>query len=88
LPKKSKIKRLAVQVEDHPVEYINFKGEIPKGLYGAGKVEIFDQGKFTLLEKSAKLIRFKLKGKKYSGIYNLIFIRSQKGKNLWLIFKS
>ncbi len=85
IPKASKIKHLAVAVEDHPVSYINFQGEIPKGNYGAGTVEIWDKGKFKLLEHTPKSLKFELKGKKLKGIYILAQFTPQK-KN-WLLFK-
>lgn len=77
------IKHLAVEVEDHPVEYINFKGIIPKGQYGAGTVEIWDKGKFKLIEHTPRSLKIELKGKKLKGKYILFNL---KGKN-WLIFK-
>lgn len=83
IPVVPKIKHLAVAVEDHPVSYLNFSGIIPEGNYGAGKVEIWDQGKFKLLESTLKSLKFELKGKKLKGNYVLFQL---KGKN-WLLFK-
>jgi bifunctional non-homologous end joining protein LigD len=85
IPVVSGVKHLAVAVEDHPVDYINFKGIIPKGNYGAGKVEIWDKGKFKLLETTPKSLKFELKGKKLKGIYVLAQFTAQ--KNNWLVFK-
>jgi len=78
-------KVLAVQVEDHPIDYINFKGEIPEGEYGAGKVEIFDKGNYKLIEKTDKKIVFELKGKKLKGKYVLLKFKEP---NKWLLFKT
>jgi len=83
VPEVKGVKHLAVEVEDHPVSYINFKGVIPVGNYGAGMVEIWDKGKYILLEKNKKAIKFILKGKILQGEYVLF---NFKGKN-WLIFK-
>ena len=83
IPIKSGQKHLAVAVEDHPVDYINFKGVIPKGEYGAGKVEIWDEGKFELIDFTKKSLKFELKVKKLKGKYVLFNIS---GKN-WLMFK-
>lgn len=83
VPKEKGIKHLAVQVEDHPVDYIDFQGTIPEGNYGAGTVEIWDCGKYNLIEKTPKAIKFELFGKKLKGNYILFKF---KDKN-WLIFK-
>jgi len=92
VPVKSDIKHLAIQTEDHPVEYIDFKGIIPEGNYGAGKVKIWDSGRFRKLkvesEKSkVKILEFELIGKKLKGDYVMIKTRYGLNKNSWLIFK-
>ena len=83
MPLEHGIKRLAVQVEDHPAGYIDFAGEIPEGQYGAGKVEIWDNGAFELVRREDDYNEFILKGEKLSGKY--VLIRTD-GKN-WLLFK-
>lgn len=87
VPEKSGTKRLAVQVEDHPVDYINFSGIIPKGEYGAGKVKIWDKGRWKLETGSLKQgsLKFCLVGKKLKGEYVLVRLKDRKN---WLIFKT
>ena len=83
-PTESGVKRLAVQVEDHELSYIDFEGTIPEGMYGAGKVEIWDKGTYTLKHRSKDKIVFTVHGEKLSGDY--ILIRFKGDKN-WLLFK-
>jgi len=66
------VRRLAVQVEDHPLDYIDFAGEIPEGEYGAGSVEIWDKGSFDLEKEAVDRLEFSLKGEKLSGNYVLL----------------
>ena len=78
-PTAPKEKRLAIEVEDHPVAYGDFEGTIPEGQYGAGTVEIWDSGTFETLDegdaddqlKSGKL-HFVLKGKRLNGRFALV----------------
>lgn len=86
VPEEFGIRRLAIQTEDHPIEYANFEGEIPPGMYGAGKVIIWDRGEFILEEETDKKLVFILKGKKLTGKYALIKIMLR-GKESWLIFR-
>ncbi|MEM3383471.1 MAG: DNA polymerase ligase N-terminal domain-containing protein [Nitrososphaerales archaeon] len=88
LPKEPGIKRLAIEVEDHPLEYADFEGTIPEGEYGAGKVEIWDKGSYTLKARKVREIRFELKGNKLNGDYTLLLIREEKGRRQWLLFKN
>lgn len=89
LPKSPKEKRLAVHVEDHPVDYINFEGIIPKNNYGAGSVEIYDKG-YYLSKKSFSNslkqghITVILNGEKTKGEFNLI----KTSDNNWIIIKA
>jgi len=83
-PMEPSVKRLAVQVEDHELSYIDFEGTIPEGMYGAGKVEIWDKGTYTLKHRSKDKIEFTLNGEKLDG--NYVLIRFKGDKN-WLLFK-
>lgn len=84
-------KRLAVQVEDHPVGYMDFEGTIPKGQYGGGTVMVWDIGNFSTCEKSpaeeleSGKLHFELEGKKLHGGWHLIRLR---GGDQWLLIKS
>lgn len=89
-----KQKRLAVNVEDHPLEYAQFEGEIPPDQYGAGTVEIWDHGTWEPtgdphegIEKGD--FKFTLHGTKLNGIWVLVHIRNKAGKkqNTWLLIK-
>ena len=84
-PAEEGVKRLAIQTEDHPLEYSLFAGTIPNGNYGAGKVEIWDRGTFILEDKKPNKIVFNVKGKKLKGRY--ILLKTQFVKNSWLFFK-
>ncbi|MGZ4901650.1 MAG: DNA polymerase ligase N-terminal domain-containing protein [Halobacteriota archaeon] len=83
VPRVKKVKRLAVQVEDHDVDYINFEGEIAEGLYGAGRVRVFDAGFYYLLDRKDGRLKVVLLGKKLEGVYELIRLKDPKN---WLIF--
>jgi bifunctional non-homologous end joining protein LigD len=83
LPETSGVRRLALQVEDHPLDYVNFQGKIPEGEYGAGTVEIWDQGDYELLERSQDELRVRLAGKRFQGEYVLIHTR----ENQWILLK-
>ena len=92
------VKRLAMQVEDHPISYNSFEGTIPQGNYGAGEVIVWDKGTYHSLDtKDAKKsekefldgiekgkIKFVLKGKKLNGIFSLF---RWKGEKEWMLVK-
>lgn len=89
-------KRLAVQVEDHPLAYATFTGTIPEGQYGAGTVTIWDQGTYdnmladqTVTEGiAAGRLQFALHGKKLQGQFTLIRMRGKgRGPEHWLLIK-
>src|SRR5262245_2386595 len=75
-----KEKRLAVQVEDHPVEYADFEGIIPKGNYGAGAVIVWDRGTWIPYDEpdeglAAGKLHFELRGYKMRGLWTLVRLR-------------
>jgi DNA ligase D-like protein (predicted 3'-phosphoesterase) len=79
-------KYLAIQVEDHDLDYIDFEGEIKEGHYGAGRVNIWDNGTFDLIERSKNKVIFTTHGNKLKGDFCLV--RFQKaGEKQWLFFK-
>ncbi|MCL7987128.1 DNA ligase D [Sphingobacterium sp. lm-10] len=91
-------KRLAVMVEDHPLSYRTFEGEIPKGNYGFGTVRIFDKGYYTPLDKSlgekellqqleSGSLKIVLHGKKLKGEFALVRMKHAKDENAWLLIK-
>jgi len=83
IPTSPKVKRLAVQVEDHKLSFLHFEGEIPEGEYGSGKIFIWDTGSYDLLKFENNRIEFVLHGKKVSGKYSLIYWKNKD----WLLMK-
>ena len=79
---------LAVHVEDHPLEYATFAGEIPAGQYGAGTVEIWDNGTYELLEeKDNGGLTIRLHGKKLEGTWALVPAHLSGDEKNWLILR-
>lgn len=88
------VKHFAAHVEDHPVEYGSFEGNIPAGNYGAGSVMLWDRGSFDLLgDMSGKDqiargdLKFRLHGEKLKGDYALVHMRVKGKGNEWLLLK-
>jgi bifunctional non-homologous end joining protein LigD len=95
-PERVGVKHLAIQTENHPLDYANFEGEIPKGQYGAGKVLIWDRGTFYNLKRDKEgqeiplhkclkqgAVEIDLLGKKLKGRYALIHLKEKE----WLFIK-
>ena len=87
-------KRLAVQVEDHPLEYRNFEGTIPKGEYGGGVVMIWDEGRWEPHGDVAEglregMLKFVLKGRRLKGKWALVRLKrkAEETKDNWLLLK-
>jgi len=86
------VKRLAVEVEDHPLDYANFEGVIPQEKYGGGTVMVWDRGTWESEENLARaykkgIMLFTLQGKKLQGAWHLIRTNRQSDKPQWLLFK-
>jgi len=94
IPLKVPEKRLAVETEDHPIEYAKFEGVIPKGQYGAGKVRIWDNGTYRNIRKMGMKesyengqIEVNLKGSVLKGNFALINTKFNNNPKNWLIIK-
>jgi len=86
-PRSKNIKHLAVQVEDHPLGYANFEGEIKEG-YGKGTVKIWDKGTFELIHKDSEKIEFIVHGKVLRGTYVLVNAKLNGNEKNWLLIKT
>ena len=87
-------KRLAVETEDHPLDYAGFEGKIPEGNYGAGTVMVWDRGTFSVIGNADALkqiergeIKFHLNGEKLRGSFVLVKLKHGGKKNEWLMIK-
>ena len=88
------VKHFAAHVEDHPIEYGDFEGNIPAGNYGAGSVMLWDHGTFELLGDVAGAdqlargdLKFRLNGKKLKGDYAIVLMKGRGKGNEWLLIK-
>ncbi|WP_166217015.1 DNA ligase D [Pseudomonas atagonensis] len=87
-----KVKRLAVHVEDHPLDYATFEGSIPEGHYGAGDVIVWDRGVWIPQEDPQKAyakgkLKFELQGEKLAGLWNLVRTHMPGKKENWFLIK-
>src|SRR5438067_4600407 len=88
-------KHLAVEVEDHPIDYADFEGVIPEGQYGGGTVMVWDRGSYEVTEAENPLDGLRkgkfhviLRGEKAAGEWAMIRMRAEAGKNQWLLMKT
>lgn len=95
---KANEKRLAIRVEDHPLDYADFEGVIPEGEYGAGGVMIWDRGEYQPIiddghdksmseARKAGALKFELRGEKIRGGFAMARTGERDGKEQWVIFK-
>jgi bifunctional non-homologous end joining protein LigD len=88
IPLEPGARRLAVHVEDHPLDYADFEGEIPAGQYGAGTVEIWDRGTYELLdEKRDGGLTVRLDGERLNGTWALVPAKLDGQEQNWLIIR-
>jgi bifunctional non-homologous end joining protein LigD len=87
IPEKPGERHLAVETEDHPLEYATFEGTIPEGEYGAGVVTIWDSGVFEPLVWEKDKIEVVMKGGRVAGRYVLVRFKKA-GEKDWIIFRA
>ncbi|MGD9896351.1 MAG: DNA polymerase ligase N-terminal domain-containing protein [Candidatus Methylacidiphilaceae bacterium] len=86
VPGEAGVRRLAVEVEDHPLSYADFSGTIPPGHYGAGEVHVWDRGTYRVEEWGPDKITFALRGSRISGEFALVRLKRGGGQN-WLLLR-
>jgi bifunctional non-homologous end joining protein LigD len=87
LPETPKDNRLAVWTEDHPLEYLDFEGEIPKGQYGAGGIVIWDRGTYKCLKWEPRKVEVALHGERLDARYALFPISKEDDPKEWMIHR-
>jgi bifunctional non-homologous end joining protein LigD len=87
LPEAPKDNRLAVHTEDHPLEYLEFEGDIPKGQYGAGTMRVWDRGTYEVLKWEPRKIEARLHGERVQGRYALFPIDKDENPKNWMIHR-
>ena len=87
LPDVKGVRHMAVQTEDHPVEYMSFSGEIPAGEYGGGPVRIWDEGTYDLIEWTDRKVTFRLHGRRHHGEYHL-FRTGRDDPSQWMVVRA
>jgi bifunctional non-homologous end joining protein LigD len=87
LPEAPKDNRLAVHTEDHPLEYLEFEGEIPKGEYGAGSMRIWDRGSYEELKWEPRKIEVRFHGERLEGRYALFPLDKGENPKDWMIHR-
>ncbi|HEX6619636.1 MAG TPA: DNA ligase D [Solirubrobacteraceae bacterium] len=87
LPEAPKDNRLAVHTEDHPLEYLEFEGEIPKGQYGAGTMRVWDRGTYEVLKWEPRKLEVLLHGERVQGRYALFPIDKDEDPKNWMIHR-
>jgi len=86
IPAEPRRNRKAIRTEDHPLSYLDFAGEIPRGRYGAGTVTIWDRGTYELLKWEERKVEVDLRGERVRGIYGLFHTGPEPGD--WMIHRS
>src|SRR4051794_9695867 len=88
LPLEPGSRRRAIHTEDHPLQYLDFHGVIPRGQYGAGVMDIYDVGQWELLEESPSgSLTFRLEGERLHGTWTLAAARLEREEKNWLLIR-
>ena len=87
IPEEPKNNRKAVRTEDHPLEYLEFEGDIPKGSYGAGTMRIWDRGTYELLKWEPRKIEVALQGERLDARYALFATGKEEEPKDWMIHR-